>query len=87
MDYSALHYAKQAMYLVLMLSMPPIVVASVVGLLLSLFQAITQLQEQTLSFGVKLIAVSITLFLTAGWFGGELLRFGREIFDRFYLIL
>ena len=44
MDYSVMDYAKQAMYLVLMLSMPPIVVASVVGLLLSLFQAITQLQ-------------------------------------------
>lgn len=86
MEYSAIHYAEQAMYLVLMLSMPPIVVASVVGLMLSLFQAITQLQEQTLSFGVKLIAVCITLFLTADWFGAELLRFGQEIFERFYLI-
>jgi type III secretion protein S len=86
MESTAIHYAEQAMYLVLMLSMPPIVVASVVGLLLSLFQAISQLQEQTLSFGVKLIAVCVTLFLTAGWFGAELLRFGREIFERFYLI-
>jgi type III secretion protein S len=59
----------------------------VVGLLLCLFQAINQLKEQTLSFGVKLFAVCINLFLSAGWFGGELLRFGREIFDRFYLIL
>jgi type III secretion protein S len=86
MEFTAIHYAEQAMYLVLMLSMPPIVVASVVGLLLSLFQAISQLQEQTLSFGVKLIAVCLTLFLTTGWFGAELLRFGREIFERFYLI-
>jgi type III secretion protein S len=86
MEYSAIDYAQQGMYLVLMLSLPPIVVASVVGLLLSLFQAITQLQEQTLSFGVKLIAVCITLFLTSGWFGAELVRFGEQIFSRFYLV-
>lgn len=86
MEATALMYVSRAMSLVLILSMPPIVVASVVGLALSLFQAITQLQEQTLTFGVKLIAVVITLFLTAGWFGAEILRFSREIFDKFYLI-
>jgi type III secretion protein S len=86
MEYSALNYAAQGMYLVLLLSLPPIVVASVVGLLLSLFQAITQLQEQTLSFGVKLICVGATLFMTSSWFGAEIMRFGQEIFDRFYLI-
>ncbi len=86
MEATALMYVSRAMSLVLILSMPPIVVASVVGLALSLFQAITQLQEQTLTFGVKLIAVVVTLFLTAGWFGAEILRFSREIFDKFYLI-
>ena len=47
----------KALYLVMMLSLPPIVVASAVGIVLSLIQAITQLQEQTLTFGVKLLAV------------------------------
>jgi type III secretion protein S len=74
------------MYLVLMLSLPPIFVASVVGLGLSLFQAITQLQEQTLSFAIKLIAVSLTLFATAPWISAELLRFAQEVFDKFYLL-
>jgi type III secretion protein S len=87
MEYTALDYAQRGMYLVLLLSLPPILVASVVGLLLSLFQAITQLQEQTLSFGVKLLAVGATLFLTVGWFTGEIVRFGREIFERFFLIV
>jgi type III secretion protein S len=49
-----------------MLSLPPIVVGSIVGLLLSLIQAVTQLQEQTLSFGVKLIAVAHTILVLAG---------------------
>ncbi len=86
MESTAINYAVKALYLVLMLSMPPIVIASVVGILLSLIQAITQLQEQTLSFGVKLIAVVLTLFLMGGWLGGEILRYSNEIFNRFYLI-
>lgn len=86
MDATALSYAVKALYLVLILSLPPIVVASLVGILLSLIQAITQLQEQTLAFGVKLIAVILTLFLMGGWLSGEILRYSDEIFSRFYLI-
>jgi type III secretion protein S len=86
MESTAINFASQAMYLVLMLSLPPILVASVVGLGLSLIQAITQLQEQTLTFGVKLIAVVVTIFLISGWAGAELIRYSLEIFDKFYLI-
>ncbi len=86
MESAAIDYAIKALYLVLMLSMPPIIIASVVGILLSLIQAITQLQEQTLSFGIKLIAVVLTLFLMGGWLSGEILRYSNEIFNRFYLI-
>ncbi|WP_428000733.1 type III secretion system export apparatus subunit SctS [Acidovorax sp.] len=74
-------YFTQALYLVLWLSLPPIVVGSIVGTLFSLFQALTQIQEQTLSFGVKLISVSLTILLTARWMGGELFNFTLQIFD------
>ena len=86
MESAALNYAVQALYLVMMLSMPPIVVAYIVGVVLSLIQAITQLQEQTLTFGVKLIAVVVTLFVMGSWFGAELLRYANEIFTRFYML-
>ncbi|MFI3272809.1 MAG: type III secretion system export apparatus subunit SctS [Pseudomonadota bacterium] len=86
MESLAMSYAVKSLYLILMLSLPPIIVASVVGILLSLIQAITQLQEQTLTFGVKLIAVISTLFLMGGWIAGEILRYGDEIFSRFYLL-
>ena len=66
MNSIAMDYASQALYLVLVISLPPIVIASVIGIVLSLVQAVTQLQEQTLSFGVKLIAVVLTLFLLGG---------------------
>ncbi|MDY0226425.1 MAG: EscS/YscS/HrcS family type III secretion system export apparatus protein [Proteobacteria bacterium] len=86
MEVTAINYAVQALYLVLMLSLPPIVVASVVGIIFSLIQAITQLQEQTLSFGVKLIAVIATLFVMGGWLSGQILRYATEIFNNFYLL-
>ncbi|MDY0220895.1 MAG: type III secretion system export apparatus subunit SctS [Desulfobacterium sp.] len=86
-EQAAIAYASKAMYLVLIISMPPIVVGSLVGLLFSLFQAITQLQEQTLSFGIKLIAVALTILATAGWLGGMLISYGDEIFTNFNQIL
>ena len=76
-------FMSKALYLVLWLSLPPIIVASVVGTLFSLFQALTQIQEQTLSFAIKLIAVMITLALTSRWIGGELYNFTLSIFETF----
>ena len=86
MESAAIDYAMKALYLVLMLSMPPIIVASLIGILLSLIQAITQLQEQTLTFGVKLLAVVLTLFIMGGWLSSEILRYADDIFSRFYMI-
>ena len=74
-------FFTQALYLVLWLSLPPIAVGALVGTLFSLFQALTQIQEQTLSFGIKLIAVSATILLTARWVGGEMFNFTVQIFD------
>ena len=79
-------YLVQALSLTLLLSLPAILVASVVGTLFSLLQALIQIQEQTLSFAVKLIAVGLTLFLTAGWLGGELMNYTLSIFDGFYRV-
>jgi len=79
-------YMSQALYLTLWLSLPPIAVAAIVGTLFSLFQALTQVQEQTLSFAVKLIAVFATLALLASWMGGEIYNYTISVFDVFYKI-
>ncbi|GGY23965.1 EscS/YscS/HrcS family type III secretion system export apparatus protein [Paludibacterium paludis] len=71
---------SKTLHLVLVLSAWPIIVATVVGLLVGLFQTVTQLQEQTLPFGVKLLAVSLCLFLLSGWIGQTLMNFGQEAF-------
>ena len=86
MNTVAMEYASQSLYLVLMISLPPIIVAAGIGITLSLIQAVTQLQEQTLVFGIKLMAVVGTLFLLGGWMSGEIMHFAAEIFDRFYLL-
>lgn len=73
----------QSLILVLVLSLPPIIVASVTGLLVSFIQALTQIQEQTLPFAIKLVSVIITIALTAGWLGGEMYNFALHLFTTF----
>jgi len=69
----------KAIYLTMLLSAGPVMVATIVGLLVGLIQTVTQLQEQTLPFGLKLLAVSLCLFLLSGWAGDLLLEYGREV--------
>lgn len=79
----ATYQISEAMMLVMVLSMPPILVASVVGIVVSLLQALTQIQEQTLSFAIKLIAVALTIAAMAGILGAEMLNFTVGLFDEF----
>jgi type III secretion protein S len=79
----AMFQITEAMMLVMILSMPPILVASVVGVVVSLLQALTQIQEQTLSFAVKLIAVALTIVAMAGILGSEMLNFTIKLFEDF----
>lgn len=73
----------EALWLVLLLSAPPIVAASAVGLLVAILQAATQLQEQTLQYTLKFFAIVLTLFITASLLGGTLYQFSDQIFSRF----
>jgi type III secretion protein S len=61
--------------------MPAIVVASVVGVAVALVQALTQVQEQTLSFAIKLFAIIVTLIVTANWLGVTLYDYAIRLFD------
>ena len=65
----------EALYLVLLVSAPALVVSLLVGLLVALGQAVTQVQEQTLAFVPKLVAVALALALGGGWMGSHLVRF------------
>lgn len=75
-------HGSRALFLVLMLSLPPIVVAAAVGVLVGLVQALTQIQEQTISFAFKLAAIILVIFVTMGWLGSELIAYAVDSFTR-----
>lgn len=75
--------AYQGLYLILILSAPPILISLIFGLLVAIFQAATQIQEQTLSFTIKLVAVTLTLMYLGNWLGGTIIGFANTIFTNF----
>jgi type III secretion protein S len=75
--------AYQGLLLILILSAPPILVSMFFGIIVAIFQAATQIQEQTLSFTVKLVAVTLTLMFLGGWLGSQIISFASEIFNNF----
>lgn len=75
--------AYQGLLLILILSAPPILISMFFGVLVAIFQAATQIQEQTLSFTIKLVAVTLTLMLMGGWLGAQIMQFANNIFVHF----
>ena len=77
----AIALSKEALIITLLVSAPLLAAGLVVGVLVSLFQAVTQIQEMTLTFIPKILAVSATLFLFLPWMLETLLRFTRLAFE------
>jgi flagellar biosynthesis protein FliQ len=71
--------AHRAMYVALLLTAPPLVVSLTVGLLVSFFQAATQINESTLTFIPKLVAIVLTLVIAGPWMLSLALDFMRQI--------
>ncbi|GAA0115869.1 MULTISPECIES: flagellar biosynthesis protein FliQ [Clostridium] len=65
----------------LILAGPMLITATVVGLVISIFQATTQIQEQTLTFVPKIVAVALVGLLTAGFMGNTMISFTKYIFS------
>jgi flagellar biosynthesis protein FliQ len=77
---------REALVLVLLVSGGPMLAGMLVGFLVSLFQATTQIQEQTLSYVPKLMAVFVSLIILGPWMLMQVLRFTRILFDSIYLV-
>ena len=75
--------AYQGLLLILILSAPPILISMFFGILVAIFQAATQIQEQTLSFTIKLVAVTLTLMFLGQWLGAQIMSFSVNIFTHF----
>jgi flagellar biosynthesis protein FliQ len=72
---------------ILLASAPPLLVSLLVGLLISLFQAVTQIQEFTLSFVPKVIAVFVCLFVFFPWISKLLITFTITLMDKMPLYI
>lgn len=81
------YITQEALYLVLVVSGPPVMLSLIVGFMVAVFQATTQIQEQTLSFAPKVIMVFGFLAIGGPWVGSQLLRFTFHVFDRFPAII
>ena len=75
----AITLTQNAVTLTLVLSAPVLLVAMVVGLLISLFQAVTQIQEMTLTFVPKIVAVMATLLFLSSWMINKLVDYTHEL--------
>ena len=77
---SVLSIAQQALLVTLMMAAPPLLAALLTGLIVSVFQAATQINEMTLSFIPKLVAIFVVLVLFGPWMLGIMLDYMRELF-------
>lgn len=78
----ALDIMHRAILIVLVVSGPTVAAAMLVGLIIALFQALTQVQEMTLTFVPKIVAILVTLALTASFIGGQIYAFTEELYSR-----
>jgi len=72
--------AVETLKLAFLLSLPALIVGMMVGLLISIFQATTQINEMTLSFVPKIIAIAVVLIFTMPWMMNEMMDFTKYVF-------
>ena len=81
MEQQVLDISKDAIFTIIKLSAPLLGVALIVGLAISIFQATTQIQEQTLSFVPKILAIFLAIFLFGAWMMTTLKEFTIRLYD------
>ena len=77
---SVMTLGRQAMEVTLMVAAPMLLVALVIGLIVSIFQAATQINEATLSFIPKLVGIFVALVVAGPWMLSVMLDYMREVF-------
>ena len=70
--------ARNAIMLALLVAGPMLIVALLIGLTVSVLQAVTQIQDQSIGQSVRLIAVMLTIVVSAGWLGRDVMRFAER---------
>ncbi|MAD20778.1 MAG: hypothetical protein CMJ52_11635 [Planctomycetaceae bacterium] len=80
MDLDALDLARSALLISLVIATPILVAGLVIGLIVSIAQAVTQIQEQTLSFVPKIAAMILVAVALLGWISAQMVDFAQQMF-------
>ena len=75
--------ARQTIWVIVKTSVPLLLVSMIVGLIISLFQTLTSIQEQTLTFVPKLLAIMIALMIMGNWLLNEIVSFMQTLWGSF----
>lgn len=79
--------ANEALYLIIITSAPVLIVSLVIGLIISIFQTVTSIQEQTLTFVPKIIGVFVALMIVGQWMLTEMTDFMTNLWSDFSLYI
>ena len=80
---AVLDIGRDAIYTIIIVSAPLLLVALIIGLIISIFQTVTSIQEQTLTFVPKILAVFITLMLVGSWMMNVLIEMITRLWSNF----
>ncbi|MCG8097720.1 MAG: type III secretion system export apparatus subunit SctS [Candidatus Thiodiazotropha taylori] len=86
-DQEIIKITQQALWFVIVLAGPPVIVAALVGIFIAFIQAATQLQEQTFQYAAKFFFFLFTIFVTASLAGSTLFHFTDRIFSEFAILV
>ncbi len=75
--------AQDALYLIIKTSLPVLLVSLIIGLIISIFQTVTSIQEQTLTFVPKIVCVFLALILFGPWMMNSMVEYMTELWNSF----
>lgn len=82
-----LDVAREAFTTIIITAAPALLVSLIIGLIVSIFQTVTSIQEQTLTFVPKIVAVFLTLMILGGWMLNKMVDFMTKLWNNFSLYI
>lgn len=81
MDFDLIGIAENTVKIILILGLPSLIVSMVIGLLISIFQAVTQVSDASLAFVPKVIIVSVFVLISLPWIGDHIETYTKDLWD------
>lgn len=78
---TVINIARQTIWIIVETAVPVLIISMAIGLIISLFQTLTSIQEQTLTFVPKLLAILLTIMLIGGWMLNQITGFMNNLWN------